>query len=228
MRILKCISLIIITTIYLSCKQSAKNTLTDELEAKFETIKIFAQKRPFSEPEEFEMPVLKTKVKLEYADTSHVMLNKTDLVLGLPSNTPIAIPLKYLTAYEVANLSLANEDMTVTWCPIVGTARVFDAESVEDNSGFDFGMALKNNNLIIVDRKTRTAWNQLSGKAIKGELEGKRLHTKATIQSTWDFWKNKYPDTKLLIVKDTFGLVVIIFLVSLVLEIQMKEKNLLE
>lgn len=186
-----------------SCKQN-KTINNDTSYVKGDSIKIFAQARPGGEPFDFNMPIDQGLDKLEITDPSNTDLDSNELVLGISiENVQIAVPIKYLSGFEVANLKLESNIYLLTWCPLVGSARVFEGEINGDKLGFDFGRGLKDNNLLIVDRKTKTVWNQLSYTAIEGELEGERLSPRPSIQSTWAFWKNKYPNTKVVINRDT-------------------------
>lgn len=189
----------------ISCKPrntEVKETPTTTLE----TIELVAQEWPGQEPKSFHMPVHRGLDKLEFANPEKVSLNDTDLVMGITlEDTPIALPLLYLEGFEVANLTLNGEHYLVTWCGLVGSAQLFEGTISGDTQGFDFGRALMNNNLLMVDRKTGSVWNQLSNKAIHGDLKETRLNLRPTLQTTWRFWKGKYPNTKVLINKDTTG-----------------------
>ena len=190
-----------------SCNQNKSkhdNTNEEEVKKANETINIVAQQRPFGESIEFEMEVKKTIDNLEFISPDDVQIDSTDLVIGTTiGEAQIAIPLSQLSAFEIANFSNETDNFSITWCPIVGTARVFESDIT--NSGFDIGWGLNNNNLLLVDRKTKTVWNQLSGEAIHGKLKGKYLSPNPSIQTTWGFWKQKNPQTKLLIIKDTIN-----------------------
>lgn len=170
-----------------------------------DSIRIFAQSRPGGEPHYFNMAIDKGLDKLEIAEPATIALEDDELVLGIWfDETPMAVPIKYLSGFEVANLRMASDMYLLTWCPLVGAARVFEGDVQGDRSGFDFGRGLKDNNLLLVDRKTKSAWNQLSSKAIEGDLKGERLAPYPSIQSTWAFWKKKYPDTKVSTPRSTY------------------------
>ncbi len=202
MKNLNLIFLLIISITLLSCKQSSLDKAVSE--DRIETIKLLAQNWPGREPIELDMPIDKGLDKLEISEPDIIEIDSNELVLGIAfEDTQLAVPLTYLSGFEVANLFVDSNNYLLTWCPLVGSARIFEGNINGDKSGFDFGRALWDNNLLIVDRKTNTVWNQLSCKAIYGELEGERLTPLPSIQSTWAFWKSKYPDTKLLINNDT-------------------------
>lgn len=80
------------------------------------------------------------------------------------------------------------------------------ARRVEDQKlTFDFAEGLVKNNLLIVDRETRSIWSQLDSKAIDGPLKGTPLKMLPAMQTTWKFWRETHPGTKVWIVKDEKG-----------------------
>lgn len=172
----------------------------------YKTIELVAQEWPGQEPKSFKMPVYSGLDRLEFGTPEKVPLDESDLVIGLAlDDSHIALPLLYLEGFEVANLSINEENYLVTWCGLVGSAQVFKGNFSGDTLGFDFGRALMDNNLLMVDRKTKSVWNQLSKKAIHGKLKGAKLELLPTSQTTWGYWVKKHPDTKVLFNKDTTG-----------------------
>jgi len=80
------------------------------------------------------------------------------------------------------------------------------ARRVEDRElTFDFADGLLNNNLLIVDRETDSVWSQLHGKAVIGPMGGKPLTVIPSIQTTWKFWRERHPDTRVMKPGDTPG-----------------------
>ncbi len=209
MRITNYLYIIIILAFSLSCNQGKKDKESPEESAettKNETIKLIAQRRPGGEASEIDLLTSKGLDNLKFANISDTEIDDSDLVIGIElGQTEIAVPLIYLDAYEVANFSYEANDYLLTWCPTVGSARIFEGKADGTKCKFDFGKALRDNNLLVVDQKTRSVWNQLSGEAIHGILQGEKLTPLPTIQTTWGYWKSRYPDTKLLVNTDTTG-----------------------
>ena len=195
--------LLVVLSLSITCKQGHSDGKSEE-QSKVESIKLIAQARPGGEHFDFDMPIDKGLDHLEFSDRANIDIDSNELIIGvsLPGEQ-LAIPIKYLSGFEVANLSIEDENFLVTWCPLVGSARIFEGEIGGDKSGFDFGRGLIENNLLIIDRKTNSVWNQLSCRSVHGELKGERLTPIATIQSTWSFWVDKYPNTRILINRDT-------------------------
>ncbi len=70
---------------------------------------------------------------------------------------------------------------------------------------FDFAMGLNKNNLLFVDRESHSIWSQLDNKAISGPMKNTPLQIVPSIQATWQHWREKYPDTKVMVVEDKKG-----------------------
>lgn len=70
---------------------------------------------------------------------------------------------------------------------------------------FDFADGLLDNNLLIVDRETSSVWSQLHGKAVIGELEGTPLEVVPSMQTTWKFWRERHPDTRVMVLPGAEG-----------------------
>lgn len=49
------------------------------------------------------------------------------------------------------------------------------------------------------DRKTRSLWSQVSGKAVAGMRAGEQLQEIPSEQTTWKQWKSRHPDTLVLV-----------------------------
>lgn len=64
---------------------------------------------------------------------------------------------------------------------------------------FDFGKGLVQDNLVIVDRETRSVWSQLAGKAVSGPMEHTPLEALPSMQTTWEHWKERHPDTRVVV-----------------------------
>ena len=58
---------------------------------------------------------------------------------------------------------------------------------------------LFNNNLIMYDRRdNRTLYPQMISRGIQGPREGEELSLMPVIETTWGYWKDLYPDTKVI------------------------------
>jgi len=82
---------------------------------------------------------------------------------------------------------------------------VYARRAGERELTFDFADGLLDNNLLVVDRETNSVWSQLHGKAVIGELEGTPLEIVPSIQTTWKFWRERHPDTRVMVLPESEG-----------------------
>jgi len=65
---------------------------------------------------------------------------------------------------------------------------------------YDFGVSglLYKRNLLLFDRQTGSLWSQLLSEAVTGPLAGARLKVLPAENTTWDAWRKKHPETRVL------------------------------
>lgn len=66
-----------------------------------------------------------------------------------------------------------------------------------DGRVLEFGVSGKliMNVLVMYDRQTESYWSQLLGEAVAGEYHGEQLEFVPSWFTTWEAWKERYPDT---------------------------------
>ncbi len=86
-----------------------------------------------------------------------------------------AYPIEILVWHEIVNDTIGGVPVTVTFCPLCNTAIAFDRRL--DGTTYDFGVSgnLRYSDLVMYDRQTESWWQQITGRAIVGELTGKKL-----------------------------------------------------
>jgi hypothetical protein len=86
-----------------------------------------------------------------------------------------AYPIHILMWHEIVNDELAGVPLTVTFCPLCNASIVFDRRF--EGQVLDFGTTgnLRKSDLVMYDRQTESWWQQLTGRAIVGELNGSEL-----------------------------------------------------
>ena len=105
-----------------------------------------------------------------------------------------AYPQYNLVWHEIVNDVVGGESVAVTYCPLTGTAQGFyRGESELGVSG-----RLINSNLVMFDRGTETWWPQMLALGIRGPHEGEYLEEFQVTWTTWDRWREQYPETVVL------------------------------
>ena len=102
-----------------------------------------------------------------------------------------------LAWHHIVNNEVNGKPMGMTYCPICNTAIAFESEVEGNVLQFDVVTNYRAN-LVMVDRQTGSWWQQLTGKAIHGQLSGTALKLIPVDLMTWGAWKELYPDTRVL------------------------------
>lgn len=122
-------------------------------------------------------------------------LDPGDVVFGVAGDDDVkAYPQPILVWHEIVNDAIDGDPVSVTYCPLTGTAMGFDRGETE------FGVSgnLLNNNLVMYDRNTDSRWPQILATAIRGGFEGRSLREFRVVWTTWEQWKTLHPDTVVL------------------------------
>lgn len=110
----------------------------------------------------------------------------------------LAYPHQILDHHEIVNHEIDGKPVTLTFCPLTGTSI-----GVERNVGateLEFGVSglLYRNNLIMYDRNSGSAWSQMELRSVAGDMSGTDAETIQVIETTWETWKEMYPDSEVL------------------------------
>ena len=122
-----------------------------------------------------------------------------DIVLGFKiANQVFADPRHILNWHEIVNDQVADQSFVITYCPLCGSGLAFSSHV--KNKQLEFGVSglLYNNDLIFYDKQTESLWSQIEKRSISGELVGENIEQLALEHTTWENWKKKNPDTKVL------------------------------
>ncbi len=120
-----------------------------------------------------------------------------DLVIGIQiGNDARAYPHAILDWHEVINDRFDGTALTITYCPLTGSA--IGLNRIIDGQLTTFGVSglLYNSNLIPYDRLTRSYWSQMMTKGIKGLYADEPFELVAVVETTMKTWMEMYPDTK--------------------------------
>jgi len=119
-----------------------------------------------------------------------------DKVIGIVSGDEArAYPVKILNWHQIVNDKIGDKDVVVTYCPLCGSAAVFEAGVTGD---FGVSGMLLNNNLVMYDKKTLSYWSQMTGEALTGPQTGENLKKLPSSLQPWNEWRTAHPKTKVL------------------------------
>ncbi len=120
-----------------------------------------------------------------------------DRVVGLiVDGRVIAIPHNVLWTHEIVNLNIGDLQLAVTYCPLTGSALVFDRSNA---GGAEFGVSglLYFSNLMMFDRSGEDSlWPQMLGEARCGSRSGVRLERYPAVEMNWARWLTLHPESE--------------------------------
>lgn len=137
--------------------------------------------------------------KFETVAQADVWLADIEPVLLFKHGTEArAYPIQILIWHEIVNDVVADEPVTITYCPLCNSGLVFSRRL--DGQTLDFGVSgnLRNADLIMYDHQTESWWQQFSGDAILGELTGAQLTFLPSQMLSYADFKGRFPNGRIL------------------------------
>lgn len=134
-------------------------------------------------------------------------LEPSDPVAGLVvQGAARAYPFRVLDWHEVVNDRLGGRSVAVTTCPLCGSAIAYRAEGDGGRRMFSTSGLLYQSNKLLVDRRTRTLWTQLTGRPLLGPLadDPRPLEPLPVVVTTFARWRERHPETTVLSLETGF------------------------
>ncbi len=129
-----------------------------------------------------------------------------DLVVGLSINGETrAYPHSVLDWHEILNDEIDDTPFALVYCPLTGTATVWDRNVNGELTTFGVSGLLYNSNVIPFDRSTESLWTQLDAQCVNGELKGADAKRFSFVEMKWQAWRQIYRFPKVLSVNQGGG-----------------------
>lgn len=109
-----------------------------------------------------------------------------------------AYPVRYLTWHEIANDTVGGVPVAVTFCPLCNSGITFDRRTDQGTLTFGVSGKLRNSDMVMYDRETESWWQQAVGLGIVGDLTGVKLKQLPTWMESWDEFKARNPNGKVM------------------------------
>ena len=109
-----------------------------------------------------------------------------------------AYPLQILTWHEIVNDEVGGVPLSVTFCPLCNASIVFDRRAAGRRLDFGTTGKLRKSDLVMWDRQTESWWQQLTGRAIVGEMAGSVLARHPASIVAYEDFRRAYPEARVL------------------------------
>ncbi len=131
-------------------------------------------------------------------------LNDDDLIVGVERNGIVhGYPHAILNWHEIINDQISDINIAVVYCPLTGSATVWDRTINGTVTTFGVSGLLYNSNVIPYDRLSQSNWSQMRQESVNGSLIGLKAFSYRVVETTWKSWKKMYPNS--LIVSNNTG-----------------------
>jgi len=136
-------------------------------------------------------------------DLQAVQLAPFELVAGVKIGDDVrAYPHNILNWHEVVNdeftISDLPEIVTLSFCPLTGSAMLWESFMESDDATYGTSGLLYNSNLIMYDRETGGLWSQMLEQSIWGENIQRIPDRIQVVETSWGTWQAMYPETTIL------------------------------
>ncbi|MEE9214330.1 MAG: DUF3179 domain-containing protein [Thermodesulfobacteriota bacterium] len=126
-------------------------------------------------------------------------LDDNDFVVGVDINgKQKAYPIRILVWHEAVDDTLGDIPVLVTYCPLCGSALVFNRMIDGDVLTFGISGLLYQSDVLLYDHQNESLWSQLEMKAVTGKKLGAEFELIPSTFSTWKEWRKNYPNTLVL------------------------------
>lgn len=113
-----------------------------------------------------------------------------------------AYPLRILMWHEIVNDEVGAVPVAVTYCPLCNASIVFDRRMT--GQALDFGTTglLRHSDLVMYDRQTESWWQQFTGNAFAGTLQGHKLRMVPSRLESFAAFRQRHPSGLVLVPED--------------------------
>jgi hypothetical protein len=145
------------------------------------------------------IPALDHPITLAADSASATVWSDGERVVGVVvAGEARAYPIAILTWHELVNDDLGGRPILVSYCPLCGTAMVFDRSVGGRVERFGVSGLLYQSDLLMFDRRGESLWSQISATAVTGPSLGQRLGLIRSRVMRWGDWKRAHPSTTIL------------------------------
>ena len=133
-----------------------------------------------------------------YGVNGNNFLEEEDLVVGIRVGNEIrAYPHRVLDWHEIVNDDFTDEKLALIYCPLTGTATVWNRTFNGSTTTFGVSGLLYNTNIIPFDRRTLSFWSQMRGDCVNGELLGMEVDIYPVFETSFRTWRGLFPDSEI-------------------------------
>jgi hypothetical protein len=132
------------------------------------------------------------------ADADKSITDTVDGILVSVGNTTKFYPYNIMVWHEIVNDMVGGKPLVITFCPLCGSAIVYEADVHGKPEIFGVSGKLYNSNLLMYDKTTESLWAQIQGEAVVGDLTGTKLTLYSSQVISFKTLRERYPSASVL------------------------------
>ncbi len=153
-------------------------------------------------------PTLDTPKFVDKLEGMEMFFAKEPVIVVALNGEAKAYSLNILTMHEIANDLIGDLPILVTYCPLCNSGIVYNRtvehQGEKEILEFEASGMLRNSDMVMLDRKTETLWQQLTGTAIVGSYNKVELSIVPSVIISVEEFFSRYPEGQLLSKKTGF------------------------
>jgi thiol-disulfide isomerase/thioredoxin len=144
------------------------------------------------------IPALTNPKFTSIGSADRTITDTTDGILITVDTSTKFYPYNILVWHEVVNDVVGGKPLVITFCPLCGSAIVYDAAVDGKTETFGVSGKLYESNLLMYDTMTESLWSQVQGEAVVGDKTGTRLALYPSQVVSFKTVRERYPQAHIL------------------------------
>lgn len=151
-------------------------------------------------------PQFETYLERNFIEAGTYFIEDEELVIAVTSgNTTKIYPHSILNWHEIVNDEVGNFSYSMSFCPITGTATMWNRTLDTGTTTFGVSGLLYNGNVIPYDRATGSNWSQMLQSCINGQLINNEMEIYQVLETKWSTAKQLYREPLVMTTETGFG-----------------------
>jgi hypothetical protein len=122
-----------------------------------------------------------------------------DLVIVVRDGDQVkAYPHDIMDYHEIVNDGPDSDPFTMSYCPLTGSAVVWQGTVAHADSSYGVSGLLYNSNLLLYDRETDSIWSQILQLAVFGDRSGEKARSIQALETSFGTLKAMYPEAQVM------------------------------
>jgi Protein of unknown function (DUF3179) len=140
------------------------------------------------------IPAITNPVMEAVAAASTWLVEQSPVIVVELEGEARAYPQALLIWHEIANDTIADVPIAITFCPLCNSSIVFDRRVNGEILDFGVSGVLRNSDMVMYDRQTESWWQQFTGEGIVGVYTGTLLDIVPSQVVGFGQFAERYPD----------------------------------